>query len=249
MWVYTRRAVRSAPGRFPDPLADYLSDAALGLLEYVRRTTAFTPGRMYARAGLAVRRAVWASARRRSWAGRSRTEKRRTVERVRSALARELGRDPTRGEVVVRLAGAVTRPAAYARSIDGDERTMVARSQLGGADDGAAGGPAEPTDPTTPAPGAAMVAAETWELALRPLAGTDREILRLLVDGGRPVDVAAAVGLSRPTFFRRLNAIRWESRARPDLAAQLGVEPGPPPPPRVDGHYPWFKPLPLRAAV
>ena len=79
--------------------------------------------------------------------GKSRTEKRRTVERARDRLAARLGREPTRAEVVVELAAAVTNPAVYVSTVGRAERRMVAASQLGDddrADDGA--GLPEPVD-------------------------------------------------------------------------------------------------------
>jgi hypothetical protein len=80
-------------------------------------------------------------------------------------------------------------------------------------------------DDTAARPDQALLDREVMRLAEKRLGAQDRKILRMVMDGAGPAQVAAALDVNKFSAIRRINGVLWETRRRADLAEYVGVEP------------------------
>ncbi len=156
----------------------------------------------------------------RTWGGRSAAAHGGRLAASRRRYMRRHKRPPTTAELA---AWAAAEADAFGPAADADRRRrMVAASSL--ADDAAAAATVAAAD-RGPTPDALAAGREAMALALAGLAGDDREMFRLAVEGVGTRAIAARFGLSHQAAYRRANGLLWQARCRADLARHLGVEP------------------------
>jgi DNA-directed RNA polymerase specialized sigma subunit len=235
---------------FIEPIAEYISDALLGLVktiqQYNQRHKGFSFGSFCYGVKRDVGRQIWHGFYERRPAG-SKTRALRTLARIRSDLTRELGRVPTREELAGRLAGKLTNPQIHFARFSDRSHQVLAPSQedeefnqrLENVADARASDPAK-----------AVLDREAIGVALKGLKGDDRKILRLLLQGLNPSQIAERVGLNRRNVLNRCNGVLWESRCRAELAAYVGVQPDAAPPAKNShSYFPTFNPTPSKLAI
>jgi DNA-directed RNA polymerase specialized sigma subunit len=213
-----------------DDFGTMLSDGFLGLMNCIRRTLYYSPGRFQIFLSRGVRSRVWHEAKRRRWGGEARVDGLGIINSIRATFVAEQGELPTREQIVRELAQRVVNPNVYFQYLDDPQTGLVSFGH-------------SEVDPIeylevdqSPDTLSELVEREDADavriamgIAMRQLKGQDRSMLRMMRRGHGAPRIAKALGLAERTVSRRLNGILWELRGNAELAAHLGVVPEPPP--------------------
>jgi RNA polymerase sigma factor (sigma-70 family) len=200
-------------------LEEMVSDGTLGLIGAVERfpliRSSGEASHFRAYCNGAIRTHIYRERTRRRWGGQA-SPRGALDRRIRRRLVRTLGRMPTPAEFETELARLVTNPDFHvgerALMFAASDRKAVARAMAGAEDDGRE-------------VGTEAIDRETMRLAMKGLDKSERELLKLVLDGHGRREIARRLGVCPDTADRRMRGVLWQSRARADLAAYLGVEP------------------------
>jgi DNA-directed RNA polymerase specialized sigma subunit len=211
-----------ARGRYPSvELDELVSDGALGVLNVVDHHAHLPADRFRQMVVGAVYGNFAQRLRERTWGGKVKALDGRRKLAVKQRLMRQLRRPPTAAEWADAYAAERAADGPDGANVDRRTRVLLATDQA--LDDGATQLDVAAT--RGPTPDVTAADRETMELAMAGLAGDDREMFRLAVEGVPHKDIAARFGLSHQAAYRRVNGLLWQARCRADLARHLGVEP------------------------
>ncbi|HZL33855.1 MAG TPA: sigma-70 family RNA polymerase sigma factor [Tepidisphaeraceae bacterium] len=218
--IMAYRAKRGRPGFYTDELDELISDGALALLRGIQGSNEGGAPVAYLRKWISngLRQCVII----RRGGGVRFHRLRGIVEGARRDLVQQLGHMPSDEELSERLAGVIDNPAIYR----GREAHMPQVSQLVRVGDRPR---SDPVDTHERDPSQRMMNREAVRLAMAGLKPEDRRILKLILAGDFPANIARKLGVSRQRIIQRLNGVLWEARSRADLAEYLGRQPQAPP--------------------
>lgn len=228
------RLHRRRPELFDD-VEQLISDGSLGLLHAIRLTR---QGRgFWVFAKREIRKQCYREMQTRQWGGRRASEKRSVLRSVQATLTAELGRLPGEEETLARLGEIFDNPLVYVGHAD-----QHAMSQIG------ADGRVEARNVRQPGarPDQQLIDAEVIRLAGKGLDRRDRKILKAILAGQTPKEIADRFELSYSTVRNRINGLLWSCRSNAELAAYVGALPGEMPAANSKGRFPLF-PLRLEA--
>lgn len=213
-WGAALGAKRRNPDFYNASVEEMASDALIALYDCFRREKNDSVAKCLAGAKLAMPQAIHRAQLVRLGVPLHRAREQSIIRSIRRELIAATGIVPTDQEVSQRLAGVFDNPQLV---VERDRKRNAAPRVVHSSD--------EAIDPITPVQRA--IDRDTIALALKGLAGIDRQIFELLLKGVRQAEIARRLNLSRQRINQRLNGVLWEARSRADLARNVGVAPAP----------------------
>lgn len=220
--LVAQRLMQIRPELFRD-MDVVLSDGAFGLWKAIDRNgvneRADGPA-FFLIARRSIKKFIYRCAEENAFIKRRGMEHVSNIAKIRARLTAQLGRLPYRDE----LAAAVRQflPVAAQIFVEGER---------GCHDDSSY---ASPTNPDAPGPVDSsavesspewpVLDAETIRLAEAGMTAEDRGILRRVLDGHRPAEIARHLGISKDRIKRRINGVIWTCKSNAALCRYLGVE-------------------------
>jgi RNA polymerase sigma factor (sigma-70 family) len=205
--MIARTMKRRRPDYYREPVADLISDGALGVMETIRGQTVYEPEFTLARFFWRVPRYIRRCVCNRFWAGGGCRRKLDELEHLRSALTCDLGRVPDRAELLAELGKTITNP-----NIVIDVPAMRRPPDF-------------PLKDESDSPERPVIDADLRRFVMQRLDKRDRRIFRMLMKGLTPTEIAVELGISRQRGHQLVNGLLWTLRCEKRVAAALGMEP------------------------